>query len=132
MKPFPLEVPRVLRPYILEFWWDAAKLHALDLPVGELPLEELAGHLELPFWADGGRPFQVSPRQVAADPARYDEQYARTLAADLRYPIDVARRLDGRFTVLDGVHRLLHAELAGRAVVAVRVLPWERVGEIAV
>jgi len=132
VKPFPLPIPPVLRSHILDFQWDLDRLHALPLPVTELRVAALADHLELPFWAYQGKPFQLTPHQVAADPVRYHEQYARTLAADLAFPLDVVRRPDGRVTILDGVHRLLHAELAGRASVGVRVLAWERVGEIAV
>ena len=131
-RPFPLAIPPVLPPYILDFHWDVELLHRLDLPTAELPL---------PTWPttwtcrSGGttRPFQVTPRQVAADPgSAIDEQYARTLAADLRHPLDVVRRPDGRITILDGVHRLLRAELEGREVVGVRVLAWEDLDAIAV
>ncbi|WP_134120700.1 ParB N-terminal domain-containing protein [Kribbella kalugense] len=97
-----------------------------------MPLAELAHHLDLPFWAHDGEPFQLTPHQVAADPVAYQAQYERTLAADLRHPLDVLRRSDDRLTVLDGVHRLLHAELEGRTTVDVRILPWNRLDEIAV
>ncbi|TDD58502.1 hypothetical protein E1263_18950 [Kribbella antibiotica] len=131
-KPFPLEIPPVLRPYILDFHWDLAALHALALPRVDVTVAELDHHLDLPFWAYAGRPFQVIPHQVAADPLRFHEQYARTLVADLAHPLDVVRRPDGRLTILDGVHRLLRAELGGVELVDVRVLDWERLGEIAV
>ena len=131
-RPFPLAVPPELAAYILDFHWDLELLHALDLPVVELSVADLAHHLDLPFWAYGGRPFRVTPRQVAADPVTYREQYERTVAADLRHPLDVVRRPDERITILDGVHRLLRAELEGRAVVEVRVLPWEDLDQIAV
>ena len=130
-RPFPLAIPPILTPYILDFHWDVELLHRLDLPTAELPLSDLAHHLDLPFWRYD-RPFQVTPRQVAADPDRYDEQYARTLAADLRHPLDVVRRPDGRITILDGIHRLLRAELEGREVIGVRVLEWEDLDAIAV
>ena len=131
-RPFPLAVPTELRPYILDFHWDLELLHALDLPTVSLQVADLADHLDLPFWAYDGRPFQVTPHQVAAAPVRYREQYARTLAADLRHPLDVVRRPDDRVTILDGVHRLLRAELEGRTTVAVRVLPWSERDRIAV
>jgi hypothetical protein len=131
-RPFPLAVPPELRAYILDFHWDVGLLHALDLPVVELPAAALADHLALPFWAYAGEPFQVTPRQVAADPVTYREQYERTLAADLRHPVDVVRRPDGRITILDGVHRLLRAELEHREVLAVRVLGWDELDLIAV
>ncbi|MEU8226620.1 ParB N-terminal domain-containing protein [Kribbella sp. NPDC048915] len=114
--PFPLAVPGALQEYILDFQWDLELLHAL----------------ELPFWAFEGQPFQLTPRDVAAAPSVYREQYARTLRADLRHPIDVVRRPSGRITILDGVHRLLRASLEGRTTVAVRVLEWSELDRIAV
>ncbi|TCC43013.1 hypothetical protein [Kribbella sindirgiensis] len=131
-RPFPLTVPAVLTAYILDFHWDVERLHALDLPTVELPVADLAHHLDLPFWAYDDRPFQVTPRQVAADPVTYRAQYERTLAADLRHPIDTVRRPDNRITILDGVHRLLRAELEHRPTVAVRLLDWADLDRIAV
>jgi hypothetical protein len=132
-RPFPLlhELPRELHGIVLDFHWDLSRLHGLDLPVMQIEVRELAWHLELPFWAYDGRPFQVTPLQVAADPELYAEQYARTLAADLSYPIDVVRRPDGRISILDGVHRLLRAHLSGLRSVRVRVLEWEQLDAIA-
>jgi hypothetical protein len=97
-----------------------------------MPVEALRHHLDLPFWAYAGKPFQVTPRQVAADPVTYREQYDRTLAADLIHPLDALARPDNRITILDGVHRLLHAELENRSAVAVRLLPWRDLDLIAV
>ena len=132
MKPFPLPIPPVLQPYILDFQWDLARLHALDLPTTELTVASLAHHLELPFWAYDGRPFQVTPYEVAADPNRYHEQFARTLVANLSHPVHAVRREDGRITILDGVHRLLKAHLTGQALVRARLLGREQLDEIAV
>jgi len=64
-RPFPLAVPTELRPYILDFHWDLELLHALDLPAVSLQVADLADHLDLPFWAYDGRPFQLTPHQVA-------------------------------------------------------------------
>jgi hypothetical protein len=134
MTRFPLAhlVPPELTPYILDFHWDTELLHALDLPSVELPLGDLTHHLDLPFWAYDGRPFQITPREVAADPVRYRSQYERTLAAELHHPLDVVRRPDDRITILDGVHRLLRAELEGRTTISVRVLAWSDLHRIAV
>ncbi|WP_410786323.1 hypothetical protein [Kribbella sp. C-35] len=130
-RPFPLAVPPELTAYILDFHWDLERLHALDLPTVDLPVADLAHHLDLPFWAYDG-PFQVTPRQVAADPVTYRAQYERTLAADLRHPIDVVHRPDDRITILDGVHRLLRAELERRTTISTRVLRWSELDRIAV
>ncbi|MFI6679687.1 hypothetical protein [Kribbella sp. NPDC050470] len=132
-RPFPLssEVPPELYDVILDFHWDPELLWKLDLPVVELHVAELAWHLELPFWTHQGRAFRISPMQVAADPETYRDQYARTMAADLRYPIDVVRRPDGRISILDGVHRLLRAHLERQQLVRARVLEWEELDAIA-
>ncbi|HET6741500.1 MAG TPA: hypothetical protein VFH76_21295 [Kribbella sp.] len=130
-RPFPLAIPPELTAYILDFHWDVDLLHALDLPAIELPVAELAHHLDLPFWAYDG-PFQVTPHQVAADPLTYKAQYDRTLAADLRHPLDVVRRPDNRLTILDGIHRLLRAELERRTTISVRVLLWSDLDQIAI
>jgi hypothetical protein len=117
VKPFPLPIPPILRPYILDLLWDVDALHALPLPAVEIVVAELTHHLELPFWAYEGKPFQLTPHQVAAD---------------LAHPLDVVRRPDGRLTILDGVHRLLRAELSGLHVITVRVLDYGQLHTIAV
>ncbi|HEY3502391.1 MAG TPA: hypothetical protein VGN37_06300 [Actinocatenispora sp.] len=130
--PFPLadQLPAALHGVLLDFWWDVEKLWALELPDTRLAVAELRWLLDLPMWAYGGAPFRVTPHQVAADPLRYAGQYARTMAADPRHPLHVTDR-GGRLVVLDGMHRLLRAELAGRRDVAVRVVPGAALDAIA-
>jgi hypothetical protein len=131
--PFPLaeQVPDELRGVLLDFWWDTERLWRLDLPVTRFPVARLSWQLDLPMWAVDDVPFQVSPAQVAAAPQRYAQQHARTMAADPRYPLHLTW-LARRPTVLDGMHRLLRACLAGRTTVPVKVVPAERFDEFAV
>ena len=117
---------------VMDFMWDAEKLRKLDLPRAQLHTSSLEWHLSLPFWLHDGCPFQVTPEQVAAEPRRYNQQYARTMAADLGYPLDVVEHPDGRITILDGVHRLLKARLTHQHHVDVRVLPWCQLDDITV
>jgi hypothetical protein len=122
--PFPLQelAPAELRDVLCEFVWDSNELQRLPLPVDTATVDSLRWHLDLPYWRDDGRPFQVTPSQVKADPARYHEQYQRTMAADLGYPLDLLFR-NGRWVILDGVHRLLKADLLGLSTIQVRRLP---------
>ncbi|QDP95291.1 hypothetical protein FOE78_04640 [Microlunatus elymi] len=122
--PFPLlaELPDSLRGVILDFHWDLDRLHAVRLPECEIPVVELAWHLQLPFWAVDGRPFQVAPAQVMADPERHAGQWHRTMASDLRYPLDGYVGPAGRITILDGVHRLLKATAVGQPAIQIRTL----------
>lgn len=123
-KPFPLlaERPAVLEGIILDFQWDLERLHGLPLPVREVPVSALRWHLGLPLWAADGRPFRVSPAEVAAEPSAHPEQWGRTMAADLRYPLDAYAGPEDGLTILDGVHRLLKAVIEGHSALRVRVL----------
>jgi hypothetical protein len=114
-------LPPELRSYQLELAWSRETLWALDLPVEEMPVPELVWQLSLPWWRDGERYFVLRPTDVLEAPERYPEQHARTLAADLACPIDITLR-QGRWFVLDGVHRLLKAVLVGARTISVRKL----------
>ena len=114
-------LPDEMRPFQLEIAWSRAKLWALNLPTEEMSLKELTWQLSLPWWRDGASYFALCPTDVLASPERYPEQYARTLRADLGRPIHITLR-QGRWFVLDGVHRLLKAVLVGTATISVRKL----------
>lgn len=131
--PFPLlkHLPASLRDVILSFHWDLERLHALDLPERSVAVDELAWHLELPFWAVDGRPFQVTPIKVAAAPEHFRDQWERTMAASLDHPLDGYVRADGRLVILDGVHRLLKARQTGRQWVRMRLLDASQFDAIA-
>jgi hypothetical protein len=88
--------------------WRLEHLWSLDLPRVRFALPELTWMLDLPLWQRDGVRFQVSPREVLADPARFPHHARRIDEADLSRPIHVLRR-DGRWTVLDGSHRLASA-----------------------
>ncbi|MCM4084484.1 hypothetical protein [Paractinoplanes hotanensis] len=131
-QPFPLldVMPPVLDDVVLNFVWDRERLWSLDLPETWVPMAELGWHLRLPMWAFRGRPFVLTPEQVAQSPRAFSEQYARTFAADISFPLHVLER-PNRLTVLDGMHRLLQARLKGCAGVVVKKLPIGRLDEIA-
>lgn len=105
------DVPSALRGVILEAAWNLDRLHELELPIESIPVGELVWQLMLPWWRDAEGPFAVTPEQVRSDPQRYPKQWERTMNADLRYPIHLVRRR--RWVVLDGVHRLLKAQILG-------------------
>jgi hypothetical protein len=97
------------------------RLYTLDLPVRELSVADLRWLLDVPLWAVDGIPFRVTPNEVARDPEAWPEQCRRTLDADLSWPIH-AMRHNGRWTILDGVHRLLKATMEGREAIEVMML----------
>ncbi|MBS0221988.1 MAG: hypothetical protein JSR91_14725 [Proteobacteria bacterium] len=134
-QPFPLldQVPDVLQGVILDYLWDHAKLHALTgLREMTVPVSDLAWHLDLPFWAEGGKPFRVCPSEVALDRIRHSAQWNRTKGADLRFPLHARTDSEGRVILLDGIHRLLKASIVGMSAVNVRILSDDELSKIAV
>lgn len=102
------------------FWWDVRKLWEADLPVAQIPVAELEWLLDLPFWSDGLQKLAVGGRDVATNPERYRLEYERTMIADLSYPINVIW-LRERWTIMDGVHRLLKAHLLRRDMILAKL-----------
>jgi hypothetical protein len=123
-------LPDDLRRYQLEMEWSHEKLRALDLPLETMALDRLTWQLSLPWWRDNDNYFAVRPLDVLAAPERHAEQFARTRAADLSYPMHITLR-DGRWFVLDGVHRLLKAVLIGATHVSVYKLSSDDLEQIA-
>jgi hypothetical protein len=113
-------VPPSLLPVLPNVMWSRERLHRLALPVVELPIEELAWQLDLPWWRLGAKYFALGPSQVRHDPVGHASQWQRTLAADLGFPIHVLQR--DRRIVLDGLHRLLKATVEGRSHIAAHVI----------
>jgi hypothetical protein len=133
-EPFPLldVMPPALRATLPHCLWSHDRLWALKLHVEPVSVGELRWHLALPMWSFEGVPFAISPEQVRDDPDRFHVQYARTMAADLTLPLHALVRAGRPRTLLDGVHRLLKADLLGHAMVAVKDLPAPRLDDIAV
>jgi hypothetical protein len=112
--------PRV-RAAFPRFQWSEPALWRLQLPVEEMPVEAFDWLLDLPLWRWRGRRFQVSLREVLADPARYREHWEKAERADTAYPVHVACHR-GRWVILDGYHRLLKTlARGGRTVRVVKV-----------
>ncbi|MDR0344396.1 MAG: hypothetical protein LBI49_15050 [Nocardiopsaceae bacterium] len=110
-------VPAPLQGHILDFNWSHERLWALDLPARPMAVAQLRWLLSLPWWSYQRAHFVISPEQVRSDPSRYHEQYDRTMAADLSLPIHLLSHDNRVTTILDGVHRLLKADLTGRQVI---------------
>jgi hypothetical protein len=101
-------VPPSLAAVLPNVMWSRDRLHRLVLPVVTLPVSELRWQLELPWWRVD-RPFTVTPNQVRHEPRTYARHWQRTVDAELRFPIHLLQR--DRLIVLDGVHRLLKADV---------------------
>jgi len=133
VRRFPLYrlAPPELQAILLDYDWSTARLHALDLPVGDVAVADLRWQLDLRWWRFEDRFFAVTPNEVRADPVRYEKQWQRTLAADLAYPIHLRESAPGRWTIVDGVHRLLKAEVTCVATLRAMRVPDDVLATIA-
>ena len=124
------DIPAALRGWLLPIAWDRERLWALDLPRRRLRLEELRWHFDLPWWRKDGVWFRVTPREFLARPEAHPEHAGRVANADLAYPVHVVMR-HGRWLILDGIHRLVKAEMTGSEDIAVLTLAPAHIDEIA-
>ncbi|EKD23909.1 MAG: hypothetical protein ACD_81C00146G0001 [uncultured bacterium] len=95
-----------------------------------MDISELEWHFDIPFHWHGDEVYNLSSREILGDPARYKKEYDRTMNADLQYPIDIMQN-KGRWLILDGLHRLMKASILGMGKVNVRIVPREKISEIA-
>ena len=124
------EIPTALCGWLLPIDWDRERLWALDLPRRSLELEDLRWHFDLPWWRRDGIWFQVTPREFLADPTAHPEHAGRVANADLSYPLHVVRRRQ-RWLILDGIHRLVKAQMLGLSEIHVSTLAPGDIGKIA-
>lgn len=96
----------------------------MPTPATLLPLAELDWHLDLPVWStQPPQPlFDLRPHDVIAQPALHAQHWQRILAAPLAYALDLFE-YNGRWTIMDGYHRLAKHHVLGHAEVPARLHP---------
>lgn len=112
------KIPRIIKEIGFDFDWSEEKVWKLNLPVEEIPISELAWHFEMPFWNS----YSLKPINVAKDPEKYQEEYNRTMKANLSHPLDIMF-YKNKWLLLDGLHRLLKAYILGQSSIKVRKVP---------
>lgn len=112
--------------FCIDFKWDNKKVWALDLPVQEIAIEKLLRHFAFPFWFDDD---VTNPWAVIDNPEIHKEHYTQSMETDISYPIDVLIR-NGRYEILDGLHRLVKHYVLGNKVVPIRIVPKENIKDI--
>jgi hypothetical protein len=117
-----VELPAIIQKYWYALDWEVEALWALDLPATPFPVARLLWHLDVPLWPLDNVPYVLTPRQVLRAPFRYAQEYRRVREANLVFPIEITR-LNGRWLILDGVHRLTRAHEDGSDTILVRKVP---------
>lgn len=117
------ELPEIIKEVGFDFSWDVRKVWELDVPTGDMPIEELTWHFDIPFiWSKPDGYYDVKPSEVIEHPDQHPEEYERTMQADTSYPIDVMYWRE-RWLILDGLHRLMKQSINGVDTVHVRKIP---------
>ncbi len=115
-------VPKIIKEVGFDFSWSEKKVWALDLPVEKMDIKNLEWHFDIPFWNTEAGHYDLKPREVINFPENHKKEYARTMQADLSYPIDIMEN-KGHWLILDGLHRLVKAKILGKDEVMVRKVP---------
>jgi hypothetical protein len=122
-------IPKIIEDVGFDFDWDEEKVWKLNVPVTDMDIKELVWHFDIPFlWHKGGV-YNLTPREVIENPRKYEDEYQRTVGAELKYPIDIMEN-KGRWLILDGLHRLMKAHIQGTETVNVRIIPRDKITEI--
>ena len=105
-------------------------LWALDLPVEEITISEIANNLEIPYLErEGTDDWNLCIRELIANFDHEPHHAKQTLAADLAYPIELYYHKD-QWIILDGVHRLTKAVREGREAVLAHKISQSAIDEI--
>jgi len=123
------KIPKIIEKVGFDFRWDNKKVWELDYPVEQMSISELAWHFEIPFWNLGNENYCLSPNQAMQNPEKFQDEYDRTMNADMSHPIDIMEN-KGRWLILDGLHRLVKAKILGIDIVNVRKIPRTEIQKI--
>lgn len=116
------EYPQTIKDVGFDFSWSEEKVWALNVPVTKMNVTELTWHFDILFLWEGNGIYNLKPQAVIDNPEQHQEEYERTMKADLRHPIDIMEN-KGRWLILDGLHRLMRASIQGLSEVDVRIIP---------
>lgn len=123
-------MPDIIKQVGFGFRWDERKVWALDVPAEDMDISELAWHFDIPFWSKPGGFYNLPAREVIEHRDENEQEYKRTLQADISHPIDIML-WRGRWLILDGLHRLVKQAIEGKKMVRVRKVPESATPQIA-
>lgn len=119
-------MPMANRPQILtdagyEIYCDTKKLRELDVPVVDFEIEKLLWNFDLPLWEkEGTDDWNLTPREVINNTEGSRIHRERVGEADLQFPILLTEK-NGKWLVIDGVHRLVKAFEANHKTIKVKI-----------
>jgi hypothetical protein len=104
---------------------DEPKLWAMNIPVEEISISEIDYNLDIPYLEKMGTDdWNLSPRMLIKNFNKEKFHAEQTEKADLKYPIEIYNH-QGKWIILDGVHRFTKAVLLGDKTIKVRRVSYE-------
>lgn len=116
-------LPDIIHEVGFDFNWSNPKVWALDLPAEDMEISQLIWHFDYPFiWPIPEGRNSLTPYEVLKNPELFNDEYIRTINADISFPIDVMFWKE-KWLILDGLHRLMKQYINGDQTVQVRKVP---------
>lgn len=112
-----MPIPEILKT---GFKTDEAKLWAIDIPAEEIFISEIDYNLDIAYLeTEGSNDWNLTPRMLIEN---FEKEFHHAKAvneADLKYPIEIYLH-QGKWIILDGVHRFTKAVRLGQKKIMVR------------
>ncbi len=122
--------PQILTDAGYEIYCDTKKLRELDVPVVDFAIEELLWNFDLPLWEkDGTDDWNLTPREVINKIPSSSTHQQRIIEADLQFPILLTEK-NGKWLVIDGVHRLVKAFEARHKTIRAKIFTAEQIKQL--
>ena len=119
--------PKVLTDAGYEIYCDTVKLRELDTPIVDFEIEKLLWNFDLPLWEkDGTDDWNLTPREVINKIPESTTHQQRVVKSDLQFPILLTQK-NGKYLVIDGVHRLVKAFEAGHKTIKAKIFTTEQI-----
>lgn len=117
-----MSLPDILN---IGFKTDEQKLWALDIPAEEILISEIEYNLDIPYLEqEGTDDWNLTPRMLAQNFEKESFHAKKVNEADLKYPIEIYFH-NGKWIILDGVHRFTKAFYLGHKKIKVRKISEE-------
>ena len=117
-----MALPEILN---IGFKIDEPKLWAMNIPIEEINISEIDYNLDIPYLEQMGTDdWNLSPRMLIENFDKEKFHAKQTEKADLNYPIEIYNH-QGKWIILDGVHRFTKAVRIGEKTVKVRKVSHE-------
>jgi hypothetical protein len=122
--------PKIIQDTGFAFDWDDKKVWKLPIKTEEMSIGKLLWHLDLPVWEkEGTDDWNLTPNEVLKNPKKEPTHFKKIEKSDLKYPIDVMLN-HGKYTLLDGYHRLAKAYRLELKSVKTRKIPRKYIPQI--